>query len=80
MSEGPEGAVARSILGYLHAHPQAADSADGVARWWVDASLGATLPVVQAALADLVRRGLLRQVRLPDGSTLYARGSVPFDP
>jgi hypothetical protein len=79
MSEGPDGAVARSILGYLCARPQAADSADGVARWWVDASLGATLPVVQATLAELVSRGVLRHVPLPDGSTLYARGAVPFD-
>lgn len=79
MSEPADGAVAHSILRYLQMRPQAADSADGVARWWVDGSLGVTQTEVEATLAALVRSGVLRQVHLPDGSLLYARGTLPFN-
>jgi len=60
------------ILEYLVNHPQAADSVDGVSRWWL-ARNGAAPPQadVERALATLVERGLLRRVELPDGTVLY---------
>jgi hypothetical protein len=73
-------AVADGIVAYLQTHPLAADSAEGVARWWVGgvgvrvgvrARVG--VDVVEAALALLIERGLVRQVRLVDGTALYSR-------
>ncbi len=66
-------ALIDAILAYLSQHPQAADSADGVTRWWLarNASAPSRLEVEQA-LALMVQRGLLRRVELPDGTVLYS--------
>lgn len=66
--------VIRAILAYLERHPSAADSAEGVARWWMAGSEEVVLmEEVEAALAVMVQRGLARLVQLADGTTLYAR-------
>ena len=67
-----------AILAYLSSHPQAADSADGVLRWW----LGRHEPVptraeVEEALATMVQRRLLRCVVLPEGTVLYSCDGSP---
>jgi hypothetical protein len=62
----------RAIEAHLASHPLAADSADGVARWWVAAhGVVSSASVVEQALAMLVRQRRLRQVQLADGNTLY---------
>jgi hypothetical protein len=71
-----------AIEAYLASHPLAADSAEGVARWWLAAhGVVASAEEVEAALATLVRQGRLRQVQLADGNTLYCgaegRGAQP---
>jgi hypothetical protein len=70
-----------AIQAYLAAHPLAADSADGVARWWLTThGLQATPAEVEPVLAALVRRGRLRCVTLADGNRLYsgvAEAGVP---
>jgi hypothetical protein len=43
--------VALAILTYLQAHPDAKDSAKGIAQWWVQEDEG----VVEKALALLVK-------------------------
>lgn len=61
-----------AIEAHLAAHPSAADSAEGVARWWLGSSgVAATASEVEPVLALLVRRLRLRRVLLADGSTLY---------
>lgn len=61
-----------AIEAHLAAHPTAADSAEGVARWWLGGSgLAATAGEVELVLALLVRRHRLRRVMFADGSTLY---------
>jgi len=61
-----------TIEAHLAAHPQAADSVDGVARWWVSKrGVVASREQVEAALEALVEQGRLRRVRLADGNTLY---------
>ena len=68
------GALERAILDYIEANPHAADSAAGVARWWLGRlGVDATLRNVEEALEHLVSCGLVRRVRLPDGSTLYSK-------
>ena len=71
--DGPVQAVATAILAHLEAHPLAADSADGVARWWLgnDGS-SVTLEQVEQALDLLVSRHVLRRLSLVDGTHLYS--------
>jgi Fe2+ or Zn2+ uptake regulation protein len=71
---GPVEAVATAILAHLETHPLAADSADGVARWWLgtDGS-GVTLKQVEQALDLLVSRQMLRRLSLVDGTRLYSQ-------
>lgn len=61
-----------AIEAHLAGHPLAADSAEGVARWWVAAhGVTASSGDVEQALARLVRQRRLRKVQLVDGNTLY---------
>lgn len=73
----PLEAVAAAITEHLRAHPLAADSAEGVARWWVGAErAGVSVDEVEAALELLVERQQLRRLRLIDGTALYSQ-NVP---
>ncbi len=69
-----------AIVAYLAANPLAADSIEGIARWWLvpGAGGGPTRGDVEQAVAALVARGLLREVRLSDGSVIYqGAGGMP---
>jgi hypothetical protein len=67
-------AVVVAILDHLRTHPLAADSVDGVARWWLGpAQASATLQQVERALERLVTRGVMRKLRLMDGTWLYSQ-------
>jgi hypothetical protein len=69
------GALIAAIEAHLAAYPAAADSAEGVASWWLGSTrLAATASDVEAALAALVRLRRLRRVQLADGNTLYCGG------
>ncbi len=48
-----------AILHYLRDHPQAKDSAKGIAQWWI----GEKREVVEKALAFLVESGVLMKKR-----------------
>jgi len=68
-------AVRRAIEQHLAEYPHAADSAAGVARWWVEArGVHASADSVQRVLAELVAAGAVRQVALADGTVLYSKG------
>lgn len=67
-------AVAMAILDHLRTHPLAADSVDGVARWWLGpAQAHATVQQVERALELLVARRAMRRLRLMDGTLLYSQ-------
>jgi hypothetical protein len=63
-------AIAREIERYVGSHPEAADSAAGIAAWWLRES-ECSLSVVEAALDKLVREAVLQVTRLPDGTLVY---------
>jgi len=67
-------AIAIEIEGYLAEHPDAADTAAGIQRWWLPRRF-ADWPVasVTAALDRLVAQGVIVSVPLPDGRVLYTR-------
>jgi hypothetical protein len=66
-------ACVSAIVTYLAANPMAADSIDGIARWWLGPARGGgpARGDVEHAVATLVARGFLREVRLTDGSVIY---------
>jgi hypothetical protein len=65
--------IAEALRRYVAAHPAAADSLEGVQRWWLPAELGPRAPAaVEWALAQLAKEGVVVQRRLPDGRVLYA--------
>ena len=66
--------IAAAIGDYLAAHPDGADSAEGIAGWWLP-TLGVvtTIEDTEAALELLVQRGLVRRQRSTDGREVYAR-------
>lgn len=63
-----------AIETHLEAHPQAADSAEGVARWWLGGASRST-ESVERALTALVHDGRVRCVTLADGTSLYCSAS-----
>jgi hypothetical protein len=60
---------------YCHAHPNAADSVEGVRQWWLT-DPDVPLAEVEAALEALVKRGLLDVRWLLDGTAIYFNRAV----
>jgi len=75
----PDVAAARAaIVRYLERNTNAADSIDGIARWWLPAEqLRADRATVEQAIETLVADGLVEAAHLPDGTILYRRASAP---
>ena len=63
------------ILQYLQAHPDAGDTVDGIAEWWLsqhDAPYAnESVVLVEQALDHLVQRGLVERHVLVEGTILY---------
>jgi len=83
MSQQDELGLARlsdEILRYLRAHPQAADTVDGIVEWWLPRQrYDEAVDQVQLVLDELVARRLVDQITLVDGTVLYAdRAQKPF--
>ncbi|MDP2833497.1 MAG: hypothetical protein Q8Q28_09480 [Pseudomonadota bacterium] len=65
--------VVDAIQRYLHAHPEAVDSADGIAKWWLPADWCVDVHTVETALARLLEQGLIRRRINTDRHVLYSR-------
>lgn len=68
--------VARELESYVSSHPSAADTVEGIARWWLAGTEQPSLSRVEAALDLLVRRAVVARYPLPDGRFIYQRGPV----
>lgn len=67
-------AVAESIHRYLREHPNAADTLEGVASWWLSGDADKEwLITVERAIEQLVTRGELVRQTLRDGTVIYER-------
>jgi hypothetical protein len=65
--------LAGAIARYVNAHPNASDTLEGVARWWVASEAEhAPLDALQRALDTLTDREILTRRVLPDGRRVYA--------
>jgi len=67
--------VARAIVHYLREHPHAADTAEGITRWWLGSMLDAVpADALDQALAALVASRHLLRDSPGDGRYVYRRG------
>jgi hypothetical protein len=65
-------ALVQGILHYLHDHPEAADSLEGIASWWLPPyTHSVTMETVQMALDRMVAHHQIARIDLADGRTLY---------
>jgi hypothetical protein len=61
-----------AIESYLKERPGAADSAEGVADWWLrETGLQASLGEVREALESLERKGTVTTQAMVDGRVIY---------
>ena len=66
--------VERSVLAYLDGHPQAADTLQGIVKWWLPRQrYESERQRIEQALGALVTQGKLHCSALPGGDVLYAR-------
>ncbi|HEY5616337.1 MAG TPA: hypothetical protein VIK60_00240 [Vicinamibacterales bacterium] len=68
-AEGEARAVAAEIVRYLRAHPDAADTLDGAARWWLPQQPGRE--VMEQAMEMLVAQNIVERHVLPEGTTVF---------
>jgi hypothetical protein len=60
------------ITDYLRQHPQAGDTLEGIARWWLlRQQVHDSLRSVERALEGLKLEGLVKERRTPGGQRLY---------
>jgi hypothetical protein len=72
--------IAEAIKDYLSRHPDAADSAEGIAKWWLPGlDARATVADVEQQLEHLHRLGLVDKQILPDGRALYRAPRLATD-
>jgi hypothetical protein len=75
--------LAAEICAYLEAHPDAADTVDGVVQWWIVHERWLRgIGLVAQALDRLVAEGRIEAVRGADARVVYraARPSPPPSP
>ena len=71
----------QAIERYVAQHPAAADSAEGIAQWWLPAmGIDASMDEVTQALEILVDRGVLERAPLPGGQAIYRAAPHPSTP
>jgi hypothetical protein len=74
MTDDPTREIALEVRRYLDVHPDAADTAEGILRWWLPARYAdASRRTIEAALQLLVAEHAVTRWRIADGSTLYGR-------
>jgi len=60
------------VLAYLQAHPDAADSIDGIIDWWLPIQRFETArSAIEVALKQLVSQGLIDEIQCGAGKVLY---------
>ena len=62
-----ESKVAQAILSYLAEHPQAMDSLDGIAEWWlIRQQIRVEIEAVAGAIRQLIEQGLIEEIQSGD--------------
>jgi hypothetical protein len=66
--------VAAALVRYLEEHPNAADTEDGIGRWWLEPG-SATAAEVSSALERLIRAGSVERTQVGARLVFRARRS-----
>lgn len=67
-------AVREGILQYLERHPDASDTLDGIAGWWLTAiDTRPSEDLLQRTLDGLIDEGKIARIVMVDGTHMYAR-------
>jgi hypothetical protein len=70
--------VADEIANYLDEHPDAADTEEGIQRWWLSPACGTpSLETVRLALEELERRGVITKTTVIGGRLVHRRSMAP---
>jgi hypothetical protein len=65
--------IARDVREYLDAHPHAADTLEGVVKWWLMRQrYGRAEELVQMALELLQQEGKIVTAKTSDGRVIYS--------
>ncbi len=65
--------IVDAILRYLDSHPDAADTVEGIAKWWLPDGWCADTRSVQLALTRMEAQGLVHRRIHTDRHVLYSR-------
>ena len=69
--------LCEAILRHVRKHPDVADTAGGIVKWWLPRTgYEDARDHIDAVLEDMVNRHWLRAQALPDGEILYRRGDA----
>lgn len=73
--------VVHALAAYLLAHPQASDTAEGIARWWLRSDAQLSSALLQQALDWMEGKGLIDKVVAGDGRVRWRRSedAVAFE-
>jgi hypothetical protein len=70
--DNPRRQLADEVLAYLVQHPQAQDTMEGIAEWWLlEQRIRCAVADVEAALGELVGQDFLVARQCNDGRTYY---------
>ncbi len=62
---------AAGLLDYLRRHPNARDTLEGIASFWLGGVAAQTREEIEQAVMDLVEEGVMERRLKPDGEWLY---------
>jgi hypothetical protein len=64
--------IAQEILAYLAEHPDAQDTLDGIAQWWLlERKIDKQLKIIKQALTSLKKQGRIEEYTSSDLRTVY---------
>lgn len=67
-------AAASDIRKYLDKRPHAAESLDGIVMWWITLQrFEESREIVEQALNKLIAEGVVRELKGPDGASVYSK-------
>lgn len=67
-----EDGLCNKIMDYFKKNPDAGDTMEGIANWWIEHKHpDSTIEDVAGGLDILLKKGLIKMVRIQSGTTIY---------